>query len=81
MAEEPPRALREVERPPGTLKSCPTQAAGVGRTPYGVRGVLGPIGLLTLPEEDWSPPGKRPEISYMTKTINIKLNTLWYETD
>src|SRR6218665_241719 len=25
-----------------------------------------PTGLLTLPGEDWSPPGKRPRNSYMT---------------
>src|SRR6218665_175914 len=27
---------------------------------------LRPTGLLTLPGEDWSPPGKRPRNSYMT---------------
>src|SRR6218665_829494 len=28
--------------------------------------LLTPTGLLTLPGEDWSPPGKRPRNSYMT---------------
>ena len=53
---------------PGTLKSWLTQATGVGRTPWGERGPLGPIGLLTLLGEDWSPPGKRPRNSYRTKS-------------
>src|SRR6218665_2174732 len=51
---------------PRTLKSRLTQTAGVGRTPSGERGLLRPTGLLTLPGEDWSPPGKRPRNSCMT---------------
>ena len=51
----------------GTLKSWLTQAEGVGRTPWGERGLSGPTGLLILPGEDWSPPGKRPINSYKTK--------------
>src|SRR6218665_429672 len=51
---------------PGTLKSWLKQTAGVGRTPWGERGLLRPTGLLTLPGEDWSPPGKRPRTTYMT---------------
>src|SRR6218665_3164156 len=48
------------------MKSWLTQTAGAGRTPYGERGLLRPTGLLTLPGEDWSPPGKRPRNSYTT---------------
>ena len=51
---------------PGTLKSWPSQAAGVGRTPEGENGLLRPTGLRTPPGEDWSPPGKRPRNSYLT---------------
>ena len=66
--EEPSRALREVER----LTRNPEKLAnaGVGRTLQGERGPLGPTGLLTLPGEDWSPPGKRPRNSYMTMDLN-----------
>ena len=53
---------------PGTLKSWLTQSAGpgVGRTPKGERGSLGPTNLLTLPGVNWLLPGKRPRNSYMT---------------
>ena len=44
---------------PGTLKNWPTQFVGVGRTPQGARGILRPTHLLTLPGEDWSPPGEK----------------------
>jgi len=53
---------------PGTLKSWLTQEAGVGRSPQGTRGLLGPAGLLTLPGEDWSLPSMRPRNSYRRKS-------------
>ena len=66
LAEEPPRALREVERLTRNPEELANAGAGVGRAPYGERDPLRPTGLLTLPGEGWSPPGKRPRNSYMT---------------
>src|SRR6218665_2183761 len=60
------RALREMER----LTRNPEKLANADgrgwKDTLGERGLLRPTGLLTLPGEDWSPPGMRPRHSYMT---------------
>jgi len=66
LAEWPPGLSARWKGSTGTLKSWLTQATIVGRTPWGERGILGPAGLLKLPGEDWSPPGKRPRNCYST---------------
>src|SRR6218665_945893 len=61
LAEGPPWALREVDRlTMQDPKGWPTKEAGVGRTPGGEGGPNGPTGFLTLPGEEWSPPGIGP---------------------
>src|SRR6218665_1248586 len=54
----------------GTLKLWPTQAAGHLRAK---EVFLGPTGLITLPGEDWSSPGKRPRNSYISRKRQRKI--------
>src|SRR6218665_2509658 len=72
LIEEPHRALREVER----LTRNPEKLANAGgrcwKDTLGRKRSLRPTGLLTLPGEDWSPPGKRPRNSYMMMDSNKK---------
>src|SRR6218665_3812622 len=68
MAEEPTRALREVERLTRNPENLANADGRCWKDTLGRRRSFKTsfAGLLTLPGEDWSPPGKRPRNSYVT---------------
>jgi len=53
---------------PGTPNGWSTQEAAVGRTPEGELGLDGPTGFLTLPGQEWPPPGIGPRNLNMIDT-------------
>jgi len=67
LTEEPPRALREVERFIRNHEKLPN-AGGAGDTLGRKKSFRTHRPPYTLPGQDWSPPGKRPRNSYMTKS-------------
>jgi len=66
LAEEHLRALCEVERLTRNPEKLANADGRCWKDTLGWKRSLRPTGLLTLPGEDWSPPGKRPRNSYMT---------------
>ena len=59
---------------PGTPNGWSTQEAAVGRTPEGELGLDGPTGFLTLPGQEWPPPGIGPRNLNMIDTNRIADN-------